>query len=103
MLTNTERASTLAAAVMDGYVLGTVPAGTSVSYSYQFGVGVGEWCEGPLNVVYIARSISGTIYDGLEARFEPADFALLEQVGPGICWGERDASYTYKATIPFPS
>ena len=56
-----------------------------------------EWCEAPAVVSYLLRPVDGRPIDRerwpIQANLE--DFEIVAEQGPGFCWGEKHATWTF--------
>lgn len=58
-----------------------------------------DWCEAPAVVSYLLRPLDGQAIDSdrWPLRADLDDFEIVAEQGPGFCWGEKHATWTFDA------
>lgn len=58
-----------------------------------------DWCDPPRTTHFLLRTLDGQRLDGSNpdtpVSVTLADFEIVAEVGPGRCWGDRNAVWTY--------
>jgi len=63
--------------------------------AYDLGLNVEDWCEPPGAMHWIALPREETEWNPRGIQLSADDVEILEVIGPGHCWSERDASYQF--------